>query len=341
METLTIYNIITTIFSSFAFFSNFGSLIYIIKSFDTKQSFFHILCLDAMLVMGSALISLIMFSVAISGEVLDGVSCSFLLFGTQIPVFTSPTCNLMVSFIRYKKLIDIQNSWFSNKQLVKGSSAILALVLLYGLLIAFINSYFELRSFNIYSVCLEGQKAQMNHVTFNIFTVLLPLLFVVATTNFMDFSSYLWLQRTVHPEQENQGCIVNDIPLRATLISTHLLLLYIGGFVVLGSQNISPAEKYLVAIIATRINDMLRNPLVAIYTFKINDETRQKNAIEERERKRQIEIKNAFSTSRRAKEDNDRLKCIELEERNPDSIWDGNKCHAIRILCLIESWTRF
>ena len=58
METLIIYNIVNIIFSCIAFFSNFGSLIYIIKSFDIKQSFFYILCLDAVVVMASAFISL-------------------------------------------------------------------------------------------------------------------------------------------------------------------------------------------------------------------------------------------------------------------------------------------
>ena len=100
METFTGYDIVTTIFSTLAFFSNLGSFIYIVRSFNTKQSFFHILCLDAIVVMGAALISLVMSSIAFSGEVLDKVSCSFLVFGTQITVLTSPICNLMVSFIR-------------------------------------------------------------------------------------------------------------------------------------------------------------------------------------------------------------------------------------------------
>ena len=103
METLVIYNIVNAIFSCIAFLSNLGSLIYIIKSFDIKQSFFYILCLDAVVVMTSAFISLIMFSIAISGETLGEMSCSFLFVGSQITVLTSPMCNFMVSFIRYGK----------------------------------------------------------------------------------------------------------------------------------------------------------------------------------------------------------------------------------------------
>ena len=62
----------------------------------------------------------------------------------------------------------------------------------------------------------------------------------------------------------------------------------------LSSQNIQPPEKYLVALIGSQLEKILRNPLVAIFTFKINDATRQKNAAEERKRKQNIEIQDAL-----------------------------------------------
>ena len=100
METLIIYNIINTIFSCIAFLSNLGSLIYIIKSFDTKQSFFHILWMDAIVVMGSSMTSFIMSVVALSGQKLEEFSCSCLFLGAQITVLTCPMCFLMISVIR-------------------------------------------------------------------------------------------------------------------------------------------------------------------------------------------------------------------------------------------------
>ena len=100
MDNLVQYNIVILIFSAIAFFCNLGSLIYIIKSFDTKQSFFHILWMDAIVVMGSALISLIMSVVALSGQMLEEFSCSFLFLGASITILTSPMCFLMISVIR-------------------------------------------------------------------------------------------------------------------------------------------------------------------------------------------------------------------------------------------------
>ena len=100
MEILTVYNIIIIIINVVAFISNLCSFLYITQTFDIKQSFFHILCLDALVVISSTLISLLLFSITLSGEGSDEITCSFLIYGSQITVLTSPLCNFMVSFIR-------------------------------------------------------------------------------------------------------------------------------------------------------------------------------------------------------------------------------------------------
>ena len=100
METLLLYNIIILIFSALAFFCNLGSLIYIIKTFDIKQSFFHIFCMDALVVMSSTFISFVLSALAISGQKLEEFSCSVLFFGFSITVLTSPMTFQMISIIR-------------------------------------------------------------------------------------------------------------------------------------------------------------------------------------------------------------------------------------------------
>ena len=99
METLTLYNIIILIFTVIAFVSNLGSLIYVAKTFDIKQSFFHILIMDALLVIGSTLLSSITIVLVISGQIL-GKFCGCLLFGAAITVLSSPMSFIMISFIR-------------------------------------------------------------------------------------------------------------------------------------------------------------------------------------------------------------------------------------------------
>lgn len=99
METLTLYNIIILIFTVIAFVSNLGSLIYVTKTFDIKQSFFHILIMDAIVVIGSTLLSSITIVLVIFGQIL-GKFCGCLLFGAAITVLSSPMSFIMISFIR-------------------------------------------------------------------------------------------------------------------------------------------------------------------------------------------------------------------------------------------------
>ena len=62
---------------------------------------------------------------------------------------------------------------------------------------------------------------------------------------------------------------------------------------VMGIEIIDPLEKYLFVIILTRIQDTLRNPLIAKFLFNINDLNRQRDALVEREINRQKEIQDA------------------------------------------------
>ena len=138
----------------------------------------------------------------------------------------------------------------------------------------------------------------------------------------MDYSCYLWLHR-VHPNEEIQGCVFSDIPLRATLISTHLFLVGIVVYSVLSSQNILPPEKYLVALIGSQLEKILWNPLVAIFTFKINDATRQKNAAEERKRKQEIEIQDALKRRKELRQSFQNIQVFVIENsQEPGVIWD-------------------
>ena len=152
----------------------------------------------------------------------------------------------------------------------------------------------------------------MNRVIFNVLTVLVPIIIVVIVTCIMDYSCYRWLHR-IHPNGEIQGCVLSDIPLRATLISTHLFLVGIVVYAVLSSQNIQPQEKYLVATIGAQLYKILRNPLVAIFTFKINDATRQKDADEERKRKQEIEIQDALKRRKKLREKSQNLVSMAME----------------------------
>eukprot|EP00093_Oithona_nana_P010818 10818.XXX_532590_533825_1 [CDS] Oithona nana genome sequencing. len=240
METLTLYNIIILIFTVIAFVSNLGSLIYVTKTFDIKQSFFHILIMDAIVVIGSTLLSSITIVLVIFGQIL-GKFCGCLLFGAAITVLSSPMSFIMISFIRYKKVKDIENRWYTNKQLVKASYVAFGLLLLYGVICTFINSHFELQSYNIYNVCLHGENAKKNKILFNCLTIMLPVVIMVIAAGVVDLLSYFWLQK--RENNSRREYIKNDIPLRATAISTSLHAIFIFVFVILGIQKVQPIDK--------------------------------------------------------------------------------------------------
>ena len=115
-------------------------------------------------------------------------------------------------------------------------------------------------------------------------------------TNVLDVSSYIWLQSRVIPISRSnsihsvQSPPNNDIPLKASTICSILFIPYILAYIAIGSSQVQPLEKYFLAILLTRLNDAVRNPLTATSAFRVNET----NAAEDRERNRQVVIREAL-----------------------------------------------
>ena len=150
---------------------------------------------------------------------------------------------------RFKKIVHSPSSWKQNEDLVTKSTLALASVILYALIVTWINAHFELQSFNVYNVCLEREGAKLPKPTFNFIMVLTPVLSVMLLTNSLDLSSYFWLKNRIqvtskqinqskkgsaNQVQENHQ---NNIPIHASVICSLLFMLHIAGFVVLGAQK--------------------------------------------------------------------------------------------------------
>ena len=105
--------------------------------------------------------------------------------------------------------------WKSNEDLLKGSSYTLMAGFLYALVLVILNSLFDLRAFNVYSICLEGIEAKQNNPILIFVLVLLPLMIMIAVTCVMDFKCLVWLlsRRAVNPDTADTedtaavGCI--------------------------------------------------------------------------------------------------------------------------------------
>ena len=167
-------------------------------------------------------------------------------------------------------------------------------MLFYLTLGTFINSYFERQTFNIYNVCLLGPNSvEHSFVRISIVSVI-PISISIISTIFMDFKVYLWYHKTINPNINSQNNILSDIPLRSSIISTILFIPFLIIYTILALENIKPINQYLWVIILERLNDILRNPLISIFTFQINNENRRRNEDLEREQRRAEVIRRAI-----------------------------------------------
>ena len=339
MNTFTIYNIVLFIFSILACASNVVSLIYIRNTFDIKQCLHYILCLDAIIVIVSTLTTIIMFTIFFITLNFDSLTCFIFFDGTCITLLTGPFCNLMISFIRYQKLSHSPSLWKPNEKLVKNASLAILSLILYTILITFINAFFEFKSFNVFNVCLNQEKAEFPNVAFNIISCLVPVLFFIILTNVLDVSSYIWLQTRIGPATRSnsikdsifKGSDTNpnapnvDIPLKASLISSTLFIPIFVAYIIIGSDRIQPLEKYFVGILCLRLTDAIRNPLTASCTFRVNSA----NAAEDRERNRQVVINEALRQRQErrqgAREDVVNTCTIQLREQPIQSVNNSNR----------------
>ena len=100
MDTFDYYTLTASVFTFFTIISNVSSLYYITKTFDTKQCLHHILCLDAIVAVVSAFVSLVTFSIVLLGIDYGEFSCLIMQSSSPMTLFTIPICNFMVSYIR-------------------------------------------------------------------------------------------------------------------------------------------------------------------------------------------------------------------------------------------------
>ena len=94
--------------------------------------------------------------------------------------------------------------------------------------------------------------------------------------------------------------VLNEMPIRSTLLNTLFLVPYIIIMVALGQigNEYSEHDKNKIMGLPYLILAMCRTWLVATCTFKVNDLNKQKDEVVERERKRQEEIKEAMEKRR-------------------------------------------
>ena len=149
----------------------------------------------------------------------------------------------------------------------------------------------------------------------------------------MDFVCYVRLSQRQHNTLTNQnieepsmdecnGCIgfiKDDMPLRATAINTLLLIpCFVEFFAICWSTDLSPFEKALVLTLCFRFNDVIRSPLVATCTFKVNNANQRLRRAKLREINRQREIQDALKQREERLKQRESIEMIEMHDISPN-----------------------
>ena len=205
---------------------------------------------------------------------------------------------------RFKKVSCAPNEWKPDKVIIKHTNLAITAAIIYALLILFIDSFFDLQSYNAHNVCVHRENVEkppsmlvvqlttaLPRLTFQLATIVLDVLCFYDVQKQKSTGQKSKIRKQI---QEKHTSILAEIPFRASLISSFILFLQIIVQILIGMEWIQPMEKYALVFICVRATSIWRNPLIATCAFRVNEENRKRNAEEERIKRRNSEIQDAL-----------------------------------------------
>ena len=183
---------------------------------------------------------------------------------------------------RYKRLsLNSPNGWKNEITLISYVKTIFICLILYHYATQIINVTFDLKIFNVYNICI-GSKDE-HHPSLNGILIMFPMMIVVLITAALDIKCYIIVK--------NHSNVVDDLSLRTSIVSISLMFPYIfGSLVILNLFDLDNLSRYFVVMFICVFLSIIRNPIILLFTFRVNERNRQVDLMEEREKKRQIEI---------------------------------------------------
>lgn len=279
---LYLFMAIGSLISSFV---NFMSYRYIKRTFDLKNNLYYLLAFDAVLVsVTSAGIAVLYTVIAILQET-NRPTCTLVLFGYPMLVDCLVVCGFCLSLIRYKKMKRLKPPCiFRDARELK-----LALKLIVGYLIWYsfwvvLNTLLDLNIFHIYTICVHNHQLPQTILQASLACLFcMPMVLCTSVTIFMDYKCYLFLDGNSTDRRRIKR--VDNVALRATLVGFCMLGPGIIACPILGYFIPFPTEfvKYCVTICIGLGVAILRNPVVALFTFRVNTQNMQSKAKETRE----------------------------------------------------------
>ena len=220
-------------------------------------------------------------------------------------------------FDRFLKLNNPESGWKPNEYILKIIQWTVFGSYLYYFCLAISSVVFHHGAFvNNFYVCVKEEPPEYKTgLSITASLVLGSLFLAILLSVALDIFSLLKLRKlektrnqiqpevnigtiaTIHttntfPERK----ICDEIPIRSSLVNTLFLLLYVFMIIFVGiiGTNFAKQEYRALMEMQYHLMTICRTWLVATLTFKKNDANRQRNADEERERMRQIEIHDAM-----------------------------------------------
>ena len=288
---------------------------FISKTFDINQSLYRVLWLDCLTTTVSTFASFLEVLWILAGFPCLPLVCLILAYLSHAGFYTNPLLTFMISYIRFMKLKYAKTNWKSNKTILKGITWTTIGMYLGLMIFSLLCVYFRLGYLSSYYACLDlPQPLAETGLTLHGILILGFLVVTIFSSIIMDLLC-LWRLKylessTVRPLEQHQHQpqvihqqfvnperkIFDEMPIRSSLFNTIFLIPYIFIVIYLAQNDgdFLDQEKRDLMGIPFFVITIVRSWLVATLTFKKNDSNRQRNADQEREVKRGIEIQEAL-----------------------------------------------
>ena len=222
------------------------------------------------------------------------------------------------------KLKNPLSGWKSNSFILKMIACYVTFTYILVLLLAIYSLVFNRAFISQFDICFKEDKPLYQGELFVIGCLVVgSLLLAIVLSVALDIFG-LWKLQQIEKNQPNQEQksvgphqvqpyvpptqssrvpdrrIIDEMPIRSSLINTLFLIPYlfiIIGMLILG-RDFKKKEKRLLMAIPYLVISIFRTLLVATLTFRKNGANRQRNADEEREQLRMIEIEDALRKRR-------------------------------------------
>ena len=154
------------------------------------------------------------------------------------------------------------------------------------------STFYDLKIFNIYNLCYCGEKTEKSNFKLILLFILLPFLINTSLTVYLDVQCYQIAKKSGSIQSLQ---ILNRFPLRTTIISSVTCFVWLSNTIVLGNSNkdFTPSVKFFLVFIPLLLVSAFRNPLMSLFSFKVNQINQNVDLQQVREHRRKMEIEDA------------------------------------------------